>query len=73
MKFEFRGCENCPSTLYKLPDGYPGMGFVFLGVIDDEKEGVGQKPAVEMWTKYRVAWAKELEGTVQFEEFPPAN
>lgn len=49
------------------------MAFVFLGAIDGEKEGVSQKPAVEMWTKYRVGWTNKVDGAVQFEEFPPAN
>ena len=70
MKFDFYGCESCPSTLYKSADGYPGVLFVFLGNLDEDQEGVAGKPTVEMFTKYRVEWLNQLEDSAQFEAFP---
>lgn len=72
MPMHFHGCDNCPATLYKTADGFPGTKIVFSGTLDGkeniETEG---KPQMELWVKYRVPWLSEIEGCMQFDEFPP--
>ena len=74
MSMTFYGCNNCPSTLYKQADGFPGMTIILAGTLDGE-DGLATegKPDAELWVKYRVPWLNAVEGCQQFEEFPPAN
>jgi hypothetical protein len=47
-------------------ESFPGMVFVTLGSLDNPE---GIKPAVEMFTRRRLAWAKPLD-LPQFENMP---
>jgi hypothetical protein len=47
-------------------ESFPGMVFVAIGSLDNPK---GIEPAVEMFTRRRLEWAKPL-GIPQFHDMP---
>jgi hypothetical protein len=60
-------CPDCGAKLFTNNlEGFPGMIFVTIGSLDNAK---GVKPAVEMFTKRRLEWAKPLD-LPQFESMP---
>lgn len=60
-------CGECGSLLYRTSDGYPGKLAVKVGCIDDEEGDVPKSyiPDVEIFTRSRVPWEKEVEGAEQ--------
>lgn len=61
-------CSECGSALSKEADkeGLRGLVIVFAGCLDEPKGWLEEvKPAAEMWTKYRVGWRGEVEGSKQ--------
>ncbi len=66
-KLERVFCPECGSRLYTQNlESFPGLVFVTIGVLDDPGAFA---PALDMFTKRRLAWAKPLDGP-QFEGMP---
>jgi len=60
-------CPTCGARVFSTNlDSFPGMIFVTLGSLDNPE---GIEPALEMFTKRRLAWAKPL-NLPQFENMP---
>lgn len=60
-------CPTCGARVFSTNlESFPGMVFVTLGSLDDP---AAVEPALEMFTKRRLAWAKPL-GLPQFESMP---
>lgn len=60
-------CGECGARVFSSNlESFPGMVFVTVGSLDNP---VGIKPAVEMFTRRRLDWAKPLD-LPQFENMP---
>jgi hypothetical protein len=60
-------CPNCGARVFTSNlEGVPGMVFVILGSLDNPQ---GIEPALEMFTKRRLDWAKPLD-LPQFQNMP---
>jgi hypothetical protein len=57
--------------MYKTGDreGFRGIAVVQVGTLDDLNAFTLTKPTTELWTKYRVPWLSNIEGTAQMMEF----
>lgn len=64
-------CADCGSALSKEADAeaFKGMVIVMAGCLDGPEALQALSPQAEMWTKYRVGWRGELEGTKQYVGF----
>lgn len=71
MNLTVHFCDNCGGTIYKTADleAFKGMAVVQVGTLDDPDVVAQVKPTMEFWTKYRVPWLSNLEGTAQMLEF----
>jgi hypothetical protein len=71
MNLTVHFCDNCGGTIYKTADleAFKGMAVVQVGTLDDPDAAARVKPTMEFWTKYRVPWLSNLEGTAQMLEF----
>ena len=60
-------CADCGSALSKEADSeaFKGMIIVLAGCLDGPEALQEIIPQAEMWTKYRVGWRGNLEGTRQ--------
>ncbi|KAB0679321.1 GFA family protein [Aureimonas leprariae] len=61
-------CPTCGSRLFFLTDEDVE---VFLGTLDAAPNGIG--PAVEGWAVRREHWLPPVNGTVRYDENPPAG
>ena len=60
-------CPDCGARVFTSNlESFPGLVFVTIGSLDDPQ---GIEPALEMFTKRRLKWAKPLE-LPQFESMP---
>ncbi|KAF2094207.1 hypothetical protein NA57DRAFT_80622 [Rhizodiscina lignyota] len=69
-------CPTCSTSMYAMPEAFPGIVVVKTGVLDRE-EGEEDpldlfKPTVEGFTCRRASWLSGFEGLAQFEKNPKA-
>jgi len=64
-------CPKCATKIYMTPmarDDYTDTALIGAGTLSPDDFAALNKPDTEIFTKYRVDWLHELEGTDQFKE-----
>ncbi|KFZ04854.1 hypothetical protein V501_08913 [Pseudogymnoascus sp. VKM F-4519 (FW-2642)] len=61
-------CSTCGTLMYRVGEAFPGKSILRIGTVDDfHLHETKLKPRREIFTKDRVCWLSEVEGTQQLE------
>ncbi|OBT57702.1 hypothetical protein VE04_01937 [Pseudogymnoascus sp. 24MN13] len=65
-------CSTCGTLMYRVGEAFPGRSILRIGTVDDfHLHETKLKPRREIFTKDRVCWLSEVEGTQQLEAQRP--
>ncbi|OBT85745.1 hypothetical protein VE02_05237 [Pseudogymnoascus sp. 03VT05] len=65
-------CSTCGTLMYRVGEAFPGKSILRIGTVDDfHLHETKLKPRREIFTKDRVCWLSEVEGTQQLEAQRP--
>jgi hypothetical protein len=65
-------CSTCGTLMYRVGEAFPGRSILRIGTVDDfHLHETKLKPSREIFTKDRVCWLSEVEGTQQLEAQRP--
>lgn len=59
-------CSTCGTLMYRIGEGHPGKVFMRIGTVDDfSLHETRLKPTVEIFSKDRVDWLRDVDGVAK--------